>query len=241
MKPKLALPLIVLLCCASLLASGCGTETGTRAEDQSLAESDPSSSPQVGEVPRSVPELLASMPQIDADMLNDAWAGLIRDYKPKPIAQCAREAVLVVAGSVVTVRPGRISGAETMEDSTAARQLTLEIAVVEPLKGDVAPGESIYIEMTSGVVTAEGINTALLPGTPALVMVVPAPTETDVYIYGDEEAGRPQGEPLWAQYCPESIRFATSPVRGMIAPMDHGAAPDSSFLEELAQAREGVK
>lgn len=158
-----------------------------------------------------------------ANDIQNAFETVAYDYTPTGSeAELAELAAGVVTGTVARVVPGRISGAQSMDDAFALRTSAVAIAVSQVEKGDFESGETIWLELP---VTPDRLAGVLKPGLPVSAYLAPAPEGSDGFPYGPSGSQVPTDTELWVPAHPEGLLFEYGNDQGTVAPLADEVEP----------------
>ncbi|MBA2639689.1 MAG: hypothetical protein H0U77_06800 [Nocardioidaceae bacterium] len=231
MNTRLGTTLIVTIG-ALVAVSGCADVADRPSSSPTADQSEPTTRPP------TVPSDPGTAPDVDAEQVARLW-GVSYDYaaleSPTALADYA-ETELVIAGRVLDFQPGPIYFAETLDHPEAAPQMVMSVQVDTVVKGDAAPGDTVYV-VNDVTEPLEAYSKGLPTGTHVGLYLEDAPVENDNMVIGDEGAGRPAGEQLWIAG-PQGFIVADGENDGVVFPYDHDVAPQAEFDEQLPPTEE---
>lgn len=155
--------------------------------------------------------------------------GLNYDYTPVSEEVLLQRSELVVRGTVQGFDLGRIHFAETATDPEAMRQMVMHVAVREVAKGAAQPDDIVHVELPLAGQHLQDYVSVLPVGTEVVLFLERAQSEAPDFIVGDESAGRPIGEPLWAAG-PQG--FIVGVRTGVVLPLTHDAIRPGQTLDD---------
>lgn len=216
----------VLLTALSSCASAEGQTQSVRAEP-----SDAITTEQPSEPPETAQEDFAD---IDAQEVAGLWPVSYRYLPYDSSAELMAEPYIEVAvtGTIESIKGGPIWQAESPDDAEAIPSLVLEVLVQEVLKGqDTTVDDRVYVEMLM-LYPLENYVSALPQGTTVALYLEPGRVETENFAIGNDDAGRPPGEPLWSPG-PEGIVIADGETEGIVTPLLQEVDRETTFEESL--------
>ena len=190
-------------CCAALVLSACGGQTVPRAEQSSPTAS----------------ESASAEPSVPPQEILDAFDGYFVDYSSEglgPPAELATYADVVVIATIEGVHSGRIEGAETMQEPGALRNTALEVTVDSVQKGNLTPGERMWIELP---IPPEDAEDALVPGLEIAAYLKPAKESSADYPMGTTGSQIPDGAQLWELAHLQGFVVQYRPSEGTVTPL----------------------
>lgn len=201
--------LVALRAVAVMAAAGFGLSACQGADGQ------PSSSPPNDQVSSIEPSSVKRFARL--------FGGYSADYEPFETAKEMEAASqLVLKGTIADIRPGRILYAESLDNPEAAQALVMEVAWTEVVTGEEPTEGSVYLELPSGGRDASEFEHALPVDASVGLYLVPARNESGDLPIGDEDAGRPEGAPLWVPVNPQGFVIATGSAGTVATPLDPG-------------------
>lgn len=168
-------------------------------------------------------------PPVDLDAVNEAYTGVIVDYEPVGPDELAKDADLIVTGSVIGFAPG--PQLHPNDEGGSESTVIMSVEVLDLLQGAPLSGDVVHVLQYSTAGGAEALNAALPRGSRVglyLQVVDLASADVDV----ENIAGIPSGSQVWAAG-PQGFVVANGPDGGVVFPYIHDVRPNMSLDETL--------